>query len=40
MHGFTAGQSNTVFVGVVVAIIAGFTALSFFSAKYWVHYDD
>lgn len=25
---------------VLVAIIAGFTALSFFSAKYWVHYDD
>ncbi|WP_225612161.1 carbohydrate ABC transporter permease [Paracoccus sp. PAR01] len=25
---------------VLVAIIAGFTALSFLSAKYWVHYDD
>ncbi|GAA4173286.1 carbohydrate ABC transporter permease [Shinella granuli] len=25
---------------VLVAIIAAFTALSFLSAKYWVHYDD
>lgn len=25
---------------VLVAIIAGFTALAFLSAKYWVHYDD
>ncbi|MBE3638000.1 carbohydrate ABC transporter permease [Mangrovicoccus algicola] len=25
---------------VLVAIIAGFTALSFLSTKYWVHYDD
>ena len=25
---------------VLVAIIAAFTALTFLSAKYWVHYDD
>ena len=25
---------------VLVLIIAIFTALSFFSARYWVHYDD
>jgi len=25
---------------ILVLIIAAFTALSFVSAKYWVHYDD
>ncbi|MHA6731337.1 carbohydrate ABC transporter permease [Devosia sp. A369] len=25
---------------ILLAIIAGFTAISFFSAKFWVHYDD